>query len=467
MEKIKEFKEKLINKKIIINFDLHYPETIFSLDIFLNNNQKYHLYDYNIKKIIDLLLYDFTIYDITNRLEQIRKLKKDNNSKNSFIIRYGEIEGIKRHTKRLLQQQKTSSKEYLKNKFGEEQSKLILQSKCPNNIKTLVEKFGKEEAKIKFDNYKNNYKYGNSLNGYIEKYGIEKGTLKYNNRQDKYNYVNTQRYYLDKYGNEEGEKKWNEKNSKISYKKTKQYYIDIYGISEGEKIFKDNTWYANIRKKHGDEWFRIFLNEKNARARKPIKEKYINAYGEEEGNIRYNHYIKKQKYAHTIEYYIDKYGEENAELEYMKYRKKLIQNLINKHNLSNISKELFLILQNRIKEECKFIRNNKEDYEFIENNKEFFIYDIKLRKLSFYDFFYNNRIIEFHGNFWHMNPLFYNEYNINKKTKIMAKEIWEHDKYKYDLAKDNGYKIKIVWELDYKTNKNKVINECLNFLLYD
>jgi len=48
--------------------------------------------------------------------------------------------------------------------------------------------------------------------------------------------------------------------------------------------------------------------------------------------------------------------------------------------------------------------------------------------------------------------------------KISARKIWEHDKYKRNLALSNGYKIKTVWEHDYKTNKELIINECIKFL---
>lgn len=38
------------------------------------------------------------------------------------------------------------------------------------------------------------------------------------------------------------------------------------------------------------------------------------------------------------------------------------------------------------------------------------------------------------------------------------------DKEKIKCARSKGYDVFIVWESDFKTNKQKVINECLNFL---
>ena len=64
MEKKNELEAKLKEKEIIINFNLHQNLTIKSLEEYLNKKQNYHLYDYDIRKIVDLLLYDFSEYNI-------------------------------------------------------------------------------------------------------------------------------------------------------------------------------------------------------------------------------------------------------------------------------------------------------------------------------------------------------------------------------------------------------------------
>jgi hypothetical protein len=454
MEAIENFKIKLLKLSFNISFDMHCIKTLKSLNDYLESKNKYHTYDYDIRKIIDLLIYDFSEYDIIKRLQEIKNLKKDSSTKKSFLIRYGEIEGEKRYLKRSEKQKITSTKEYLIDKFGEEQSTLILKSKCPNNLDTLINKCGEEEGRKKYDNYIKNYKFGNSLEGYIKKYGKETGKKLYDKRQETYAVVNTKEGYIQRHGEKEGLLKWENKNKKNSYKKSKQYYIDTYG-EDGKIIFKDHTWYGNIRRKHGNKWFENFLKEKRNKSKIPHKEKYIQIYGEIEGNKKYNEYILKQKYAHTIEYYIEKYGEEQGKIEYIKAKKRLIDNLINKKNASDISKNLFEILKNKLNDEyCKFMGNNTE----------MFIYDEVTNKLFFYDFTYNNKIIEFNGDFWHMNPLKYNENDVNKMTHIYAKDIWENDKYKQELASKHEYKIKIIWESVYHKNKEEIINECLNFL---
>jgi hypothetical protein len=37
---------------------------------------------------------------------------------------------------------------------------------------------------------------------------------------------------------------------------------------------------------------------------------------------------------------------------------------------------------------------------------------------------------------------------------MFAKDMWEYDKNKLDLAKNNDYNIEVIWESDYKKNNN-------------
>lgn len=75
------------------------------------------------------------------------------------------------------------------------------------------------------------------------------------------------------------------------------------------------------------------------------------------------------------------------------------------------------------------------------------------------------KIIEFNGDYWHANPLKYahNE-NISLKGNRTAKEIWESDARKIALAESHGYKVKVIWESDYKKNPTKIIEECVTWL---
>lgn len=82
------------------------------------------------------------------------------------------------------------------------------------------------------------------------------------------------------------------------------------------------------------------------------------------------------------------------------------------------------------------------------------------------DFIQDNKIIEFYGDYWHCNPKqkrfvesYYHPY-----LKMTAKEKWEFDENRINKLKNSGYKVKIVWESDYKENKDSVILDCKKFL---
>lgn len=72
-----------------------------------------------------------------------------------------------------------------------------------------------------------------------------------------------------------------------------------------------------------------------------------------------------------------------------------------------------------------------------------------------------NLIIEYFGDYWHCNPLKYDENYFNKKKNMTAKEIWKYDENKIDLIKKYGYNLEIVWESDLKSDPN-LINKLIN-----
>ena len=81
-----------------------------------------------------------------------------------------------------------------------------------------------------------------------------------------------------------------------------------------------------------------------------------------------------------------------------------------------------------------------------------------------YDFFYNNKIIEFYGDYWHCNPNVYNiDFIIRGKT---AKDVNKKDKEREQIIKTK-YKLLIVWENELKKSFDQTVEKCINFLLCD
>ena len=76
-------------------------------------------------------------------------------------------------------------------------------------------------------------------------------------------------------------------------------------------------------------------------------------------------------------------------------------------------------------------------------------------------------IIEVNGDFWHANPLIYEENDIVKlpETRRKAKEIWERDKKHIDKANSMGYKVISIWEYDIKKlNEKELIDYVIKTL---
>lgn len=71
-----------------------------------------------------------------------------------------------------------------------------------------------------------------------------------------------------------------------------------------------------------------------------------------------------------------------------------------------------------------------------------------------------NLVIEYNGDYWHCNPKKYNEDYYHQIKGKTAKELWEYDKYKIDLIRDNGYNLEIVWESDLKKDQT-IINKLI------
>lgn len=110
----------------------------------------------------------------------------------------------------------------------------------------------------------------------------------------------------------------------------------------------------------------------------------------------------------------------------------------------------------------------KEIIEFLSKNTNYTIfYDFpiyKENKLYKVDVYIKekNKIIEFNGTYWHTDPRFYSEDYYNKKKQKFAKQIWEEDKKRLKDLEDMGYLVEVIWEYDYKNNKDNILLEFLD-----
>lgn len=83
-----------------------------------------------------------------------------------------------------------------------------------------------------------------------------------------------------------------------------------------------------------------------------------------------------------------------------------------------------------------------------------------------YDIVYQNKIIEYNGDFWHANPKKYKRCDVLRlpNNTTTAEKIWKKDQEKINFAQSQGYKVLIVWESEFKENKEEVLSKCIQFL---
>ena len=97
-----------------------------------------------------------------------------------------------------------------------------------------------------------------------------------------------------------------------------------------------------------------------------------------------------------------------------------------------------------------------KQHAILKNNTRHYVYDIV----------HKNKIIEYNGDFWHASPKKYKESDVVRlpNKTITAKEIWEKDLEKIKFAESQGYEVLVVWESDFKKNKEETIKQCIQFL---
>ena len=275
-----------------------------------------------------------------------------------------------------------------------------------------------------------------SLNSFKKRYGDKEGETKYNEYIKRQAYTCSKEYMMNEKGMTEQE--WNDFNANRAC--TRNNFIKRYGRELGCKKWKE---YCNLESYVGCRL-----------------EYFIEQYGEEEGVKKYKK-VNQQK-THSLRTYIEKYGEEEGRIKYEEY--------YSNHKFKQYS-VVSQIMFNRIQEQLgDFGKNAKygEDEAYIELN-----YEDDSYRMTFPDYVLGNKIIEFNGDFWHMNPKMYSatdEFNAFGREHYRsgigntAADIWKYDEMKINGYKQLGYDVKVVWESDYHSDPEKIIQECVDFL---
>ena len=287
-----------------------------------------------------------------------------------------------------------------------------------------------------------------TLEKMILQYGEELGKIKYKLLKEKMGF--TLEKCIIKYGEELGKIKWND-------------YVE-------KQAYSNSYEYKN--KKHG--WSIEQYNKYN-KSRSVTLDNMIERHGKELGETKWNNYVKRQAYTNTKDHLKEKYYEVNSK------KRLTLTNFIRKYGditgpekykkyiethssgYSKISQELFHTLS------VTPTFKNKKIY-YAEHNGEYGIMDKNSGTFRKYDFVCSELkiVIEFHGDHYHGNPkIYFPEQKLRGRGQslIMAKTAWGKDEYKKLLIeKERGFKVIVVWESDYNSNKEQTVNRIIDYV---
>lgn len=397
--------------------------------------------------------------------------------------------------------------EKFKNKFGEEIGVIKWQqykSKIGNSLQKYKIRYGQQLGIKKWNEYKdkisksNKNKHGSLRQKWSRKYSPEQVQKKYNNWRQGCSC--SKQGFIRRHGQKQGIKKFEQFKQKSM--QTKQNFIKRYGEQKGIQLYNQKNLKIKLSSKRsvlywmqitkGDYELAISLLKQE---QKRSLDFFIKKYGHEDGNVIYKQKIEKQKASiiekwkdndykqfhkiKTKEYfdnltkqqkiqkysiknkYIKKYGEKNG-LE--KFQNIYIQRSLHINQFLQYSKVSIDAIQILIQELVS--KYGSEITNIYYKDKQFFI--IYNNRLYFYDFYCKIKekavIVQFQGDFWHANPNIYTQQFVHPISGLSAKQIWEKDFQKREIALQKVEVYLCIWQKQYKENKCNTINNILNII---
>ena len=318
--------------------------------------------------------------------------------------------------------------------------------------------------KIGIDQWNENEKkrkFFTSLEGYIQKYGEEEGQRRYKEKcinisnGKKRNKTGTIDYYLNKYGDEIGLIEWNKYIVKLKKRHTLNSLIEKHGLEEGTKRFNDfveksKVTLENFIKRHGEELGKLKWKEYKVKLRN--NNYFCFGWWLKKFNNDYDLASEKYKEFQTrdLSWFVKKYGEIKGKENYDKW---VVKSRPSTGFFSVISQELFKSI-----DEILIDMNSTEICFYHDKNEEKQISKFKV------DFLFKNKVIEFYGVYFHMDPRFFKVDDFNQMVGLTSEQIWKKDEERMNIIKNNGYQTLIIWENDYFKNKEKIVKECIKYL---
>ena len=346
----------------------------------------------------------------------------------------------------------------------------------PRSVEQQMEKFGisKEEAENKVAQVIANKKASNpySVEGQMARFGIskEEAELKVAELKQKTatgHLIADPLWQMARFGisKEEAESKIKEaykrRGESTSIKKSENpeshfntiEYWESKGFSRKESISKKAE---HIKKMQSVFQLELKQNPAKYKGRTPLELEYWTnrGYSNEEAKLL----RKERQQTFTLDKCVAKYGKEDGLARWKDRQARWTKSLHDNFNTegdgrspqSIWAKEIIHLLCNYYNIEVP----KKEKWIASKNNT--------LR--CSYDFTLKTKIIEFNGDFWHANPLYYSPSDIIPVQNISAQQKWDLDKRKTELAESYGYEVLVIWESDYHKDPETIINQCIKYL---
>lgn len=362
------------------------------------------IYDRNVKHIKSNLK---SIYDAENIAKKnnitieeaellVEKRKKaTSGSLDTYIRRYGEIEGKIRYNE--FCQKSAHTLETFVKKHGKElgttKYEQYLKTKS-SSLEMQILRYGEKEGKKKFEKTLEKKKYSYSLEGHIEKYGEKEGRKKY----DEFckSKAVTLEKLISKYGEEKGRKKYQEINLAKSKSASLQGFVEKHGKEKGKKLFK----IASMKKS-------------------PIYCELLKIHDEDTA---------------TEIYMSGKTKEYNKAKKIVKDRMQSVYTRSSKGPISKQSNSFFDVLTEHV--DINLTYGSKSN--------ELKLFDEKNMKIFYYDAYNEDKkiIIEYHGVAYHPKI---GEYNWVSPYGLSYDEVRARDELKKQVALDNGYSYIEIW----------------------
>lgn len=374
----------------------------------INNN-------YSVEKYVRL---GMTIEEAELKIAELKL--KTSGSLNSFISRYGEIDGKLKYEE--FCRKSAHTEETFKRKYGEDWQEKWLEYKKQKESRSdeYFKKKRGEDWEAEKKKFIDNWAHQMTEEGMILRYGEKEGKQKYHSMTKRKQ--NTVENSILLYGEDEGIRRFLESNEKRGYANTLQYFVEKYGLDLGTQKYYEK------QKKLSTQL-----------------ESMIERYGLEEGSKKYHEMCKGRKGRYTIEWYVSKYGEEEG-------KNKFKAHYANSKGYSGqqVQKsqvKFFELLQSRLsKFDCNLIfgQSKSEKHLFRDNGRRYF-YDAVDED--------NKIIFEFNGSAFHYHSSFGESWVSPYGMTIYESVLKDEEKMK--LAVNNGYRYCIIWDFEIDS-KDKI-----------